>query len=191
MNKNEIYTLEIISEFVGLRDISVLIVLKINIMKKNYLLVLLFLLAGVINLKAQRAAVASGSDVYGSGGNVSYSVGEIVVSPLSGSNGTALQGVQVPYEVLITSIDEPAGIGLSITVFPNPVADELVLQIADLPTDNLRLQLTDIVGKQLLSKKIIAVTTNIDMNNYAIGTYMLQVLNSSCSLKTFTIIKNK
>ncbi len=163
---------------------------KINTMKKNYLLVMLFLLAGVISLKAQRASVASGGDASGSGGNISYSVGEIVVSPLSGSNGTALQGVQIPYEILITEIDEPTGIDLSISVFPNPVEGELVLQIADLPIDDLRLQLMDIVGKQLLSKKIIAATTNIDMNNYAIGTYMLQVFNSSGSLKTFTIIKN-
>lgn len=190
MNKNEIYTLEKYKRIYSRERYYCSHFFKINIMKKNYLLVLLFLLAGVMSLKAQRASVASGGDVYGSGGNVSYSLGEIVVDPLSGSNGTSLQGVQVPYEVLTTGIDEPSVNSLSISVFPNPVDGELVLQIEDLSIENLRLQLTDITAKQLLNKNITGSTTHIDMNSYAIGTYMLQVFNSSGSLKTFTIIKN-
>lgn len=73
----------------------------INIMKKSIFFSVLFLLGSLQAIKAQQAHVATGGDVTGSAGSVSYSYGQIFYTTTSNALGTVEKGVQIPISKLI------------------------------------------------------------------------------------------
>jgi len=70
--------------------------------KKLKLILMLLLTACFTGVSAQEAVLATGADAAGSGGKVSYSVGQIAYTSQTGSNGSVTQGVQQPYEIFAT-----------------------------------------------------------------------------------------
>lgn len=68
-------------------------------MKKKVLYLLL--LVG-FNIQAQVAIVGSGSNATGSGGSLSYSIGQVVYTTNSGSTFTSAQGVQQPTDATVS-----------------------------------------------------------------------------------------
>lgn len=171
-------------------------ILKIQ-QKKLKLAVLFFLNMGLSALQAQETIVASGSDAYGHGGSVSYSVGQIVYSTYVGASYSEAQGVQQPYEISIeTDFEGPYNISLTCSAYPNPVVDILTLQIPDYIDENITYTLTDINGQILSSGQVKLKETLISMSEYAAATYYLKVVqekNGSVPRKTkvFKIIQNK
>ncbi len=147
---------------------------------------------GIMGLQAQEAIPASGGNASGSGGSVSYSVGQLVYTTNTGTNGTVAQGVQQPFEIsVITGFEEEAiGINLSNSVYPNPTSDFVKLRIENYKTENLIYQLYDINGKNLETEKIESNEARIFMSNYAPAIYFLKVLQGNKEIKTFKIIKN-
>jgi len=144
-----------------------------------------------ITMQAQNTIPASGGNVSGGGGTVSYSVGHIVYTTNTGSNGSVAQGVQQPFEIsAVTSIEEAKGISLELSVHPNPVTDFLVLKIENYEAGNLRYQLYDINGNILLDNEVEGNETNIVMSNLVSATYFLKLAISKKVIKTFKIIKN-
>jgi hypothetical protein len=56
---------------------------------------------------AQETATGTGGDATGTGGTSSYSVGQILYTTNTGTNGSINQGVQQPYEIsIVTEIEE-------------------------------------------------------------------------------------
>ena len=85
-----------------------------------------FLLLGLGGLHAQESPTASGGDATGSGGTVDYSVGQVAYITNVNASGTVSQGVQQAYEIFTVGIQE-AELNISLSVFPNPTADNLTL----------------------------------------------------------------
>jgi hypothetical protein len=140
---------------------------------------------------AQQATTASGGDASGSGGSVAYSVGQIVYTTHTGTNGSVAQGVQQPFEIqTVLGIDNPQ-INLSFSVYPNPTVAMLTLNIGDFDYSNATYQLFDLNGKLLADRKIIENSTNIPMEIYPQAIYLLHVIDNNKTLKTFKIIKNQ
>jgi hypothetical protein len=54
---------------------------------------------GLTGLKAQESINAAGGNTTGSGGSASYSVGQVVYTTNTGTNGSVAQGVQQAYEI--------------------------------------------------------------------------------------------
>lgn len=67
--------------------------------KKLKLSALLLLGLGLTGLQAQESVNATGGNASGSGGSASYSVGQVVYTTNTGTNGTVAQGVQQPFEI--------------------------------------------------------------------------------------------
>ncbi len=150
---------------------------------------LLFVL-GLTGILAQESVNTSGGDTSGSGGSVSYSVGEVLYQTTSGTNGSVAEGVQLPYEIsAVTAIEEAKGTGLSVSAYPNPATDHLTLEIHALNTDNLSYQLYDIQGKLLQNEKINRNQVNISMGHLIPATYFVSVTHGSQRVKLFKIIK--
>ena len=81
--------------------------------KKFTLSAVLLLGLGLTGLQAQTSVNATGGDASGSGGSVSYSVGQVVYTTNTGTSGSVAQGVQQPYEIsVVTAIEEAKGINL-------------------------------------------------------------------------------
>ena len=80
------------------------------------LIISLIILLGITisGIYAQEAIPTSGGDASSNKGSVSYSVGQIVYSSNTATNGTVTQGVQQAYEIYVTTGIEETGINLSV-----------------------------------------------------------------------------
>ncbi len=159
--------------------------------KKLKLSTVFLLVLGLTGLQAQESVNTTGSNASGSGGSVSYTVGQVVYTTNTGTNGSVAQGVQQPYEIsVVTAIEEAKGINLSVSAYPNPTTDFLNLKVENYDNTNLSYQLFDMNGKLLETKKIEGNQTSIVMSNLVPATYFVKVTESNKEVKTFKIIKN-
>ncbi len=153
--------------------------------KRLKLTAILLIGLGPTGLQAQEAISASGS-----GGSVSYTVGQIVYQTHTGTSGSVAEGVQQPYEIsVVTAIKETEGINLEYKAYPNPATDYIILKVKDYNTKNLLYQLYDINGKLLESNKLTNTETGISMDKYASTIYLLKVIDNQQEVKIFKIIK--
>jgi hypothetical protein len=139
---------------------------------------------------SQEAIPASGGDASGSGGTLSFTVGQLVYSSNSGSNGSVAEGVQQPYEISTTVGIELSTISLDFIAYPNPTINNIVLNIKDFNNEKLNYQLYDMSGKLLKSNKVNAINTTIDMSELPVSNYVLNINNDSSIIKSFKIIKS-
>ena len=145
-----------------------------------------FSLLATLELSAQENTVASGGKATGSGGTVSYSVGQVVYTTNTGTNGSLSQGVQQPYLVSTTvGINETS---IQLNAYPNPTTNNLTLTTDD--SESLSYQLFNIQGAEISSKTLNSKTSNISLEGHPPATYFLKVIKNSKVIKAFKIIKN-
>ena len=156
--------------------------------KRLKLSILLVISLGLTKLNAQEAVTTSGGNASGSGGSISYTVGQVVYTSNKSSSGSISQGVQQPYEISIVSGIEDL-LGITLTAFPNPTTNNLTLKIENKEEKQFVASLFDINGRQL-SKQVIANSeTTIPMEQFIGSTYFLKVFDGKKEIKTFKIIK--
>ena len=159
--------------------------------KRLKLSAVLLLGLGLTGLQAQTSVNATGSNASGSGGSVSYSVGQVVYTNNTGTNGSVAQGVQQAFEIsVVTGLEQAKGINLSVSAYPNPTTDYLTLSIGEFDISNLSYQLYDMNGKLLQNEKITGNQTSIAMGNLVPANYFVKVIQGNKEVKTFKIIKN-
>lgn len=162
--------------------------------KKVFLSLIVLLGLVQIGLHAQNATTSTGGNAVGTGGTVSYSVGQTVITTNTGTTGTVTHGVQQPYEISVLSgIIEAKDITLECTAYPNPTTDFLRLKVGatiSLNIESLTYQIYDVTGKQLVNKKVEGSETTIKMQHLVRATYFLKVRDNKKEIKTFKIIKN-
>ena len=155
---------------------------------------LLFTVIAIIvfnaSAQAQQSSNAAGGDATGSGGSVAYSVGQVVYTANNSPSGTVSQGVQQAYEIYSVGIKETE-LNISLSVFPNPIVDYLILQISDYNNEKLSFHLYDLQGKSLNKEQIIIEQTQINTSCLPPATYFIEVLNQeNKQVQSFKIIKN-
>ena len=140
--------------------------------------------------QAQESANASGGDATGIGGTVAYSIGQVVYTTNTGSTGSVAQGVQHAYEIFPVGIKETT-LNITLSVFPNPTSDNLILQLNDYNNEKLSYQLYDIQGKLISDGQVTALQTQINTASLPSATYFINVVNQeNKKVQTFQIIKN-
>jgi len=157
--------------------------------EKKKLCVTLLIGLSLTTIKAQEAVPASGGDASGSGGSVSFSVGQQVYVTHAGAPGSMAEGVQQTYEISPVTGLTNRTINLNINAYPNPTNDFLTLSVADRNYENLSYQLIDLSGRILETKKTENSTTDIFIGRYTYGAYFLKVLQGDKEVKTFKIIR--
>lgn len=144
-----------------------------------------------ITLQAQETIPATGANATGSGGTVSYTVGQIIYQTFSETTGTVFQGVQQPYEIsVVTAIENTEGITLEYKVYPNPTNGQIILTTNLFDKDGFRYRIYDLNGILLMDKLIESDKTEISIGSLPPSIYFLKVLIKSKEVKTFKIIKN-
>lgn len=156
----------------------------------NRILIVCAFFVCVIAASAQNTTLTSGGNASGSGGSVSYSVGQVVYTTNNGPNGSVAQGVQQPYEISeIVAINDYA-LEWECTVFPNPTNDYLI--ISQTHADNCIFQLYDNNGQLVRQGMLKVGETNIPMRDLAPAVYFLRFVNAAGELeKEFKIVKNQ
>lgn len=149
-----------------------------------YLGVSLFFTA---NCFTQQNCVASGGTASGSGGSLTYSVGQNDYSNAGSTSGSINEGVQQPFEFFKeNSLDE---IEVNYTIFPNPTQEGITISLS--PQEKIsEFALVDLNGKQLLRSPIKEVEFTIDLSTLAPSTYFVNLFQDAVLAETIKIIKH-
>lgn len=148
-----------------------------------------FVFFGLEELQAQESMNTSGGEAKGTGGIVSFSVGQLMYSTASGINGTVEQGIQQP-NIISSTVSglENSGIQIKSTAYPNPASNELKLEVDNL--NGFLYQLFDIKGNIMDTQHVRGKSVTIDMKDLPQAVYILNVISSGSLVKKFKIIKN-
>ena len=148
-----------------------------------------FVLLSFVSLHAQTSFNAVGDEASGTEGSLSYTVGQAVFGTYTGSTGSVAQGVQQTYDITALLGAEISAIKLELVAYPNPIQETLTLKINNYKNEKLTYQLYDLQGKLWDSQSVKGAHTQLDMNNLAVGTYLLSIQDEELLVKTFRIIK--
>ena len=159
---------------------------------KTVLFSALLMIFGLLSMQAQEAVATSGGEASGSGGAVSYTVGQAFYVTHTGTSVSIAEGVQQPIEIsVVTGVDEP-GITLNISAYPNPTTNFLHLEVDasfSQIIQSLRYQLFDLNGRLVASEEIVSDVTTIVTSQLSPSTYFVKVLGDNKVLKSFKVIK--
>ncbi len=147
------------------------------------------ILVGLGSTFAQENTVTSGGMAFGTGGSVSYTIGQIDYMNATGTGGTITEGLQQPYEIMIISGIEETDVNLALAVYPNPTTDFVVLSVQNSTLQNMTYLLYDLQGKIIEKQKLNDSQTTISMVDLASGTYFIKVLRKNSEVKNFKVIK--
>lgn len=118
---------------------------------------------------------------------ISYTIGEPVIATATTASTMLTQGFQQPWADITTVVDEPQAEGPSINVYPNPVRHTLHIAL-DTDVIDHRYALHDAAGKLVTEGRIGSTITDLDMETYASGSYVLRVLGpKDNSVRSFKI----
>jgi hypothetical protein len=160
-----------------------------NKMKKLQSLSMALFALGLNYSNAQETTIPAGGNASGSGGTVSFSVGQVVYTTNTSSGGSAAQGVQHAYEIFVVGVNDTKQ-HISLNAYPNPTADVLTLQISNYNNEKLMYQLYDLNGKLISSEQIIAQQTLINTATLAVSAYFIDVFNQeNQKMQSFKILK--
>ena len=150
----------------------------------------LIIICGASVCYSQQAVSTAGGETNGTGGTVSYTVGQVAYTTNTENDGTVSQGVQQPYEIFdIGDNVDIYGISLELSVYPNPASNYLMLKVINIKSGGLTYQLFDADGKLIENKEIVDVETTIQMYELSPAIYFLKVSDNDKEVKTFKIIK--
>lgn len=158
--------------------------------KSIFILIISLFCFNSSHLLAQEGIVASGGNISGIGGSVSYSVGQLAFNVFSGINSSIIQGIQQPFEhSVVTAVENVSDIYLKCWVYPNPTRNAIKLSIGSADLDNMFCRMYDTNSRLILDMKIENEETEISMQNLAPSIYFLRVIRNKLEIKTFKIIK--
>jgi hypothetical protein len=140
--------------------------------------------------QGQGTIPATGGNASGTGGSVTYTVGQIADSVITGTNGFIIQGVQQPYEIsTVTAIEDTDDITLGYSVYPNPTEGIIRLVIKSFNDGDFRFQLYDLNGTVLQDKEVADEETEISMERHTSAVFFLRVIRDNNEVKVFKIVK--
>lgn len=160
---------------------------------------LLFLVGGALQLHAQQAITNAGGNIGNGTGSLSYTAGEMAVQTSVARAITVVnitesftEGVQQPFtdrdRGQFSGIDP---LNFSVAVYPNPTTDNVVFECSE-PSQPLTYVLYGTNGQVLQHGTYTGGQQTVDMQQYAAGSYMLQVATSDKSkMNIYKIIKAK
>ncbi|WKV13141.1 T9SS type A sorting domain-containing protein [Marivirga harenae] len=157
--------------------------------KTYYLLIFIFCAFCISKVRAQNLFASTGNNVSGSGGSVSYSIGQTIANINKAEAGSVSQGIQQSYKITTLNTKNDKTRDFSLEVFPNPTRNTLNLRIDNIGFENLSFELFNIEGKILDKGLIRKSNTSINMNERESNTYLLRLTHKDEVVEIFRIIK--
>lgn len=157
--------------------------------KVSALFSFLFVLGSTI--QAQEVIASAGAEVESSGGSMSYTIGEMVVTSTISDDGALTQGYQQGF-LTPTAIDEiPAELELSL--YPNPAADYIIIESKSL-SDFEQITMYDMSGKLIWNASGNGAIDNritVNFQNQAAGNYIIKLVDSDKNQSySYSVIKS-
>jgi hypothetical protein len=157
---------------------------------RNKTVLLILLVINTLGLFSQSSINSSSSEIKTANGSVSLTIGQVFYQDFIAVGGESLsQGIHTPFEISTTLGIENIGINLEMFVYPNPIVDHLNLSFKQVEIEDLSYMVYNLLGKEIINKKITTNQTVIDFKNVKNSVYFLKVFKKNQLIKTFKIIK--
>lgn len=161
---------------------------------KKYILKagLLFLLIALLTeINGQGMVVSQGGDAIGSGGSISYTIGQSYYQSYMLGYASINEGMQQPFETYGSVKVLGAKSELECNVFPNPFTNYLIVEWHGLQNEmECSYTLLSLDGQVLDKNLLFGTKSIIDLSYYTHGVYFLNLLyNNNSKLKVFKIFK--
>lgn len=137
---------------------------------------------------AQDSFSTTGGDAVGSGGSEAFAIGLVVYTEVSGSGGSASQGIEHAYEIFPVGIETDTN--PSFSIYPNPTVNSLTIVSTSSELENLTYNLVDASGRIIISELIVQKDQTVDTYHLPNGIYLLNILKRGIIQNSFKIIKN-
>lgn len=154
---------------------------------KGLFLSFTFLVIGAMRLVAQQGFIPVGGESTGSGGNVSYSVGQLDYIVITDNGGSVSQGLQQTYTILIGI--EQLDPNLETSVYPNPATEFVILSVPEIQIKGMSYSLYDMNGKLIISQNLTENNTKIAISELANGIYFIKLFKYENIVNSFKLIK--
>ena len=153
--------------------------------------VMLLLFAWVLSLSAQSGTGSSGGHVTSEDIHFSYSVGQVFNDAISHPEYFISQGIQHPMLLVIieTTLDTERTVRMN--VYPNPVGDQLHIELQSQCQVECRVLLLNMQGQVLIEKAFETADLTLPLETIGPGNYVLKVVTGKLECNTFKIIKVK
>jgi len=149
-------------------------------LQKNFLILIFFLSSTI--LCAQQTTSSAGGIISSQGGQISFIVGQINYTNVGSKEFTTGGVLQVVQRLFNNEM-------LLIKVGPNPVVENLTIQIDGTLKSDIFYQVFDLFGHELDQKKIIESYAVINMKDYLPGIFILLINSTNQAPIPFKIIK--
>jgi len=153
------------------------------------LLLLIFLQGSSLGLFAQSSVNSSGGDAVSSAGKVSFSIGQVFYTTLTGDTYTESQGVQQAAEIFWSVGLAEDLLNFQASTYPNPTLRDVILYIPETQGKDLSYVILDMTGRMLDTGSIQSTETSISFTQFPQGMYFLRISLEGHPAKTFNIIK--
>ncbi len=140
-------------------------------------------------LSGQQVISSAGTHATGTGVQLSWTLGETVVSTFSGSSVILTQGLHQG-KLTITAIEPLVLSGVTLNVFPNPVNDKLNISFSNFAEDKYLFSVTDVNSRLIINGKAVENPQPIEMTSVTSGVYFIKVeVPKEKRWQTFKIVK--
>ncbi|MDW3650039.1 MAG: T9SS type A sorting domain-containing protein [Bacteroidia bacterium] len=163
-----------------------------NVLKlgKGILLFMLFIQWNISGALGQTSVNASGGQASGSGGSVSFSIGQVLFTAHQGNTHKKSLGVQQAAEIFLNVGLEEDLLNFQAAAYPNPTIRDVILSIPEVMGKKLDYVILDMAGRQVSRGSISQTETSISFKSFPKGRYFLRVSLENHTAKSFNIIKN-
>ncbi len=120
--------------------------------------------------------------------SLDYSIGQVFYQSRTTNNSLIEHGVQHAYRISTTLVNEDE-INLSLSVYPNPVEDKLILKIDNIEK-SFSYRLVSMEGKVIQEAPILAIESEIIVKDLPVATYFVEVQHGNQIVQSFKVIKD-
>ncbi len=157
-------------------------------MMQNVIFLSLFLFIST-GITAQQVIPSAGTHATGINAQLTWTIGEPVISTISGSRLQLTQGFNQG-NLTISAIEPFIISGIVINVYPNPFSETLQIELTGYTNEAYFYIVTDVNGRIIKNGLIDQNLQSIDMNRLAQGVYFLMISEiSPPKVQTFKIVK--
>lgn len=151
----------------------------------------------VVNAQSiERYVISSLGGSYNDGASfyMDYTAGEVAVATISNANNFLTQGFQQPFTNSIVMVEENEDNPYLVLMYPNPVVDQLSIQMSNTGTGQCNIKVLDILGQLLIDKMLTpaqdgSAQTILDFSTFASGNYYIRIVQDTKIIQTGKVIK--
>lgn len=134
--------------------------------------------------RGQQGIVSAGGDASGSGGSISYSVGQVVYS----NNDFVNEGLQQPFEIFIISVDD-SFLAVQLNLYPNPTSQELFIEMNNF-SEGITANVYDADGSLIDTIRLRSAKTSIPVRDWAAATYFVRLTDEAGRSAGYSVVKH-